>query len=173
MATNKRIPINRMNKWFDDVDFALEEDMGREAIEGDLNMVVILYRVDRGLTTGDDIYHEAGVEELRFKQPMELKVVASLAEPENKTYNDNGSLRYLQDGQLIFGIYQAQLGELDIDIQYGDYIGYPINETTVKYFTVVNDGRKIHDDKHTILGYRGAYRSVICAAVDDTEFSAI
>ena len=148
--------------------------MGREAIEGDLNMVVVLYRVDKELTQTDDLYHEASVSEIRYKIPLELNVVATLDEPENKTYNDdNGTLRYLQDGVLKFGIYQQQLDELDATLEFGDYIGYAINETTMKYFTVVNDGNKMHDDKHTIMGYKGAYRTVLCAPVDDTEFSAI
>lgn len=173
MSDMKQIPINRMDKWFSQEDFELEQSMGREAIEGDLNMVVVLYRVDKELSQTDDLYHEASVEEIRFKQPLELNVVASLAEPENKTYNDNGSLRYLQDGQLTFGIYQQQLDELDATLEFGDYIAYAINETTIKYFTVVNDGLKMHDDKHTILGFKGAYRSIICSPIDETEFIAI
>ena len=44
---------------------------------------------------------------------------------ENKTYNANsGSLRYLQDGKLTFDVYTSQLRELDVDISFGDYIGY-------------------------------------------------
>ena len=173
MSNNNKIPINRFNKFFSDEDYQLEIEMGREHIEGDLNMVVVLYRVDKGLSQTDDIYHEADVNEIRFKQPLELLVVASFAEPENKTYNDSGTLRYLQDGVLTFGIYQQQLEELDATLEYGDYIGYSINETTIKYFTVVNDGVKMHDDKHTIMGFKGAYRTVLCAPVDDDEFSAI
>ena len=172
MSIDNKIPINRMDKWFSQEDYNLEIEMGREAIEGDLNMVVILYRVDKELSEVDSVYHEANVEEIRYKQPLELRVVATLAEPENKTYGE-GVLRYLQDGVLTFGIYQAQLDELDAELQYGDYIGYSINESIIKYFTVVNDGLKMHDDKHTILGYKGAYRTVLCAPVDESEFSGL
>ena len=45
---NKKItPITRINKFFSEEDFNLEISMGREAIEGDGNFTVILYRVDR------------------------------------------------------------------------------------------------------------------------------
>ena len=172
MSIDNKIPINRMDKWFSQEDYNLEIEMGREAIEGDLNMVVVLYRVDKELTQVDEVYHEANANEIRYKQPLELRVVASLAEPENNTYAD-GVLRYLQDGVLTFGIYQAQLDELDATLEYGDYIGYSINETTIKYFTVVNDGLKMHDDKHTIMGFKGAYRTVLCAPVDENEFSGL
>ena len=55
----RQTPINRVNKFFSSDDFDLEIEMGREAIEGDGNFVVILYRVDRVNTSSDDIYGEA------------------------------------------------------------------------------------------------------------------
>lgn len=47
---NKKTPITRINKFFSEEDFNLEISMGREAIEGDGNFTVILYRVDRNTT---------------------------------------------------------------------------------------------------------------------------
>jgi hypothetical protein len=144
--------------------------MGREAIEGDGNFTVILYKVDRQLTEYDDLYGEATKDGIKFYPPVELKVVPILAEPENKTYNTNGSARYIQDGNLTFGIYDAQLKELKTEISYGDYIGYPVTETEIRYFSVSNDGVKNYDNKHTIMGYKGAFRTIVCAPVDNTEF---
>ena len=174
MTTPRRIPINRNNKFFSNEDFNLEIDMGREAIEGDGNFVVILYRVDREMTESDDLYNEAVKDGIRFFPPVELRVIPILNEAENKAYNSgSGSLRYLQDGQLTFGIYDAQLAELDIELSYGDYIGYPVSETEVRYFSVVNDGLKNYDNKHTIMGYKGAFRTVLCAPVDESEFRGL
>jgi hypothetical protein len=85
--------------------------MGREAIEGDGNFTVVLFRVDRQSTQSDSLYGEASKDGVRFFPPIELKVIPILGEPENKSYNQNGSARYLQDGPLTFGIYQAQLDE--------------------------------------------------------------
>ena len=101
-------------------------------------------------------------------------MVPTLNEPENKAYNSGaGSLRYLQDGQLTFGIYDAQLAELDVELSYGDYIGYAVSETDVRYFSVTNDGIKNYDNKHTIMGYKGAFRTVTCASVDENEFRGL
>lgn len=169
--SNNRIPINRINKFFSEEDFFLEQSMGRESVEGDGNFVIVLYRVDRTMTSSDDIYNEAGKDDVRFFPPVELRVVPILAEAENKTYNSGpGSLRYLQDGQFTFAIYDEQLSELDVDLSYGDYVGYAVSETDVRYYSVVNDGVKNYDNKHTIMGYKGAYRTVLCAAVDENEF---
>jgi len=147
--------------------------MGREAIEGDGNFTVILYRVDRQLTEYDDVYGEGTKDGIRFFPPVELKVIPILDEPENKTYNSNGSTRYIQDGNLTFGIYDAQLSELDTQISYGDYIGYAVNENEIRYYSVVNDGVKNFDNKHTIMGYKGAFRTIKCAAIDNTEFRGL
>ena len=173
MNNPKITPITRINKFFSAEDFELEISMGREAIEGDGNFTLILYRVDRNMTEFDKLYGEAAKDGIRFYPPVEIKVIPILAEPENKSYNGNGSARYLQDGQLTFGIYSAQLTELEIDINYGDYIGYPVTETEIRYFSVSNDGKKNFDNKHTIMGYKEAFRTILCASVDASEFRGV
>jgi hypothetical protein len=171
MSTPKRIPITRVNKFFSENEFDLEQSFSREFIEGDGNFTVILYRVDRNNTSFDNVYNEAGVNEIKYLSPIELKVVPIMNEPDNKAYNGNsGSLRYLQDGQFIFSIHDKQLNDLDVDISFGDYIGYPVSETDVRFFSVVNDGRKNYDNKHTVFGYKGAYRTVTCASINENEF---
>jgi hypothetical protein len=171
---NKKItPITRINKFFSEEDYFLEISMGREAIEGDGNFTVILYKVDRQMSQFDNLYGEAVKDGIRYYPPVELKVVPILDQAENKTYNSDGMARYIQDGKLTFGIYQAQLEEQNIDIGYGDYIGYPVTETEIRYFSVVNDGVKNFDNNHTIMGYKGAFRTVICAPVDGSEFRGL
>tara|TARA_R110000772_G_scaffold230756_2_gene341496 strand:- start:377 stop:901 length:525 start_codon:yes stop_codon:yes gene_type:complete len=174
MAGQRRIPINRVNKFFSQEDFNLEIEMGREAIEGDGNFVVILYRVSREQTMSDDVYGEAVKDGIKFLPPVELRVVPIMGEPENKAYNTTaGSLKYLQDGPLTFDIYEAQLAELDVELNFGDYIGYPVTETEVRYFSISRDGIKNYDNEHTILGYKGAFRTVTCAPVDESEFRGL
>jgi len=173
MSNKKITPITRINKWFSEEDFNLEISMGREAIEGDGNFTLILYKVNREATQADNIYGEASKDGIKFFPPIELKVVPILAEAENNSYNSDGGMRYLQDGKLTFGIYDAQLTELKTSLDYGDYIGYPVTETEIRYFSVVNDGIKNFDNKHTIMGYKGAFKSVVCAPVDSSEFRGV
>ena len=173
MDNKKVTPITRVNKWFSEEDFNLEIEMGREAIEGDGNFTIILYRVDRQLTESDDLYGEASADGIRYFPPVELKVIPIMDEAENKSYNSNGGLRYLQDGQFTFGVYDAQLKELDTEISYGDYIGYPVTETEIRYFSVVNDGVKNYDNKHTIMGYKGAFRTIVCSTIENSEFQGM
>lgn len=173
MPNPKLTPITRINKFFSQEDFELEISMGREAIEGDGNFTVVLYRVNRDLTQADKLYGEASIDGIRYYPPVELKIIPIVAEPENKAYNSNGTARYLLDGILTFGIYQAQLDELKVDINYGDYIAFPIKENELRYFSVSNDGKKFYDNKHTIMGYKGAFRTIIAAPVDGSEFRGV
>ena len=173
MSISKRkIPIKRINKFFSGRDFDLEIQMGREAMEGDGNFTVVLYRVDRETTQVDDLYGEASASEINFLPPVEIYVVPIIDKPENKTYNP-GSMRYLEDGNLTFIVYSEHLKELNIDITVGDYIAYPIDETDVVYFNVTNAGEKNYDNAHTIMGYKGAYRLVTCTYANEDEFSGI
>jgi len=169
---NKIVPINRINKFFSQEDFELEIEMGRESLEGDGNFIVILYRVDRELTVTDQ-YGEARKGEVVYKVPVELSVMPIIDEAENMTFNSGaGSLRDLQDGNLKFVIYQAHLKELDVELTFGDYIGYPVTETEVRFFSIANDGIKNYDNEHTIMGYKGVYQVVTCAPVDENEFTS-
>ena len=169
MPNNKnKIPITRVNKFFSAEDFGLEIDMGREYLEGDLNMSVILYRIDRQTSNVDSLYGEVNSSELRFLLPIELVGLVKLELPENKAYS-KGTMRVLDHGKLTFSIYQEQLDELGVEVSYGDYVAYPENEFTIKYFTVVNDGKIISDNSHTILGYKGFYRTITCAPALSNE----
>lgn len=167
------LPITRLNKWFSGSDFNFEVSIGREFIEGDGNFTVILYKVNRNMTESDDVYNEASVDGIRTFPPIELKVMPLMGDSENKAYNPNGTLRFSQDGQFTFGIYQEQLDELDTDIDYGDYIGYAVTETEIRYFSVADNGIKNFDNKHTIFGYKSAFRSILCSPIDKTEFNKI
>ncbi len=174
MSGKRIIPINRVNKFFSEDEYNLEIGFGREAIEDDGNFTVVLFRVDRTFSGYDSLYNESGDGDIRFFPPIELKVIPIIGESENKTYNSgSGTLRYLQDGQLTFGIYDTQLNELGVNISYGDYIGYAVNETEMRYYSVVNDNSKNFDNAHTILGYKSAFRTIVCSIVDDNEFSGM
>lgn len=167
--SKKRFPVNRMGKFYDEIDFSIENEMAREYLEGDLNLVVVLFQVDRKDTLVDDVYGEAKANEIKFKAPKELRVKLKLEEAQNKSYS-GGMNRYMDYGQLVFTIFQEQLDELNCDINYGDYIGYSDREDNIKYFTVTNDGKIYSDNAHTRLGYKGYYRTITCTNADMNEF---
>jgi hypothetical protein len=173
MKNNRKIPITRVNKFFSQEDFNVEVDFGREWLEGDINIKVILFQVLQGESTTDDIYGEAGRNEIRFKPPVELTVNFQMDAPKNEAWNPDGSLRHLEHGNLTLGVYQSHLNELGVQINYGDYIGYAETEDKMTYWTVSNNGIITSDNSHTILGYKGFYRTVTCVPAPEDEFKGI
>jgi hypothetical protein len=168
MSSKKILPINRMGKFYDYLDFGLENEMAREYLEGDINFTVILFRVDKIKSSTDDVYGESAPNEIRFFPPIELKVRPILDESESKSYSE-GYVRYEDYGNLTFTIFDDQLTELGVEISYGDYIGYPDKEDNIVYFTVSNDGRINSDNSKTRLGYKSYYRKITCVKADPNE----
>ena len=172
--SRRLVPITRVAKFYSQKEFELEDRIGREWLEGDNNMKVILFRVDRVTTQSDDLYNESDTDKVNYLAPIEISVLSLLNKAENKAYNESsGILRYSQDGQLSFIVYSSHLKELKVEINYGDFIGYNVDETTVRYYEVVNDGLKNFDNNHTVLGYKPFYRTIVCAMVSTNEFSGI
>lgn len=170
--SGRKIPITRLDKFFGSEDFALEQNMGREWLEGDMNFTLVLYRVDRQKTKTDDVYGETEEDGIKFLPPVEFRGYVTIEQPDNMDYA-NSRMSQMEPGNLKVGVYQNALDELNIDISYGDYIGYYETEKRVRYYSVVNDGRVVSDNKHTYGGYKPFYRSIVASPINDGEFKGI
>ncbi len=167
-----KLPITRLSKFFSNEDFDLHMQIGQEYLHGDLNMKLVLYRVDRAKTDKDSVYAEVGKDEIKYFPPIEFNALVKIDEPKNSSYK-NGTLRYLEPGNLLCQVYIKHLEELKIDVRYGDYIAYPESEGRVRYYTVVNDGKVTSDNKHNHFGFRPYYRTITCAPVREGEFRGV
>ncbi len=172
MDMESKLPITRLSKFLSHDDFDLNVQLGQEYLHGDLNMKLVLYRVDKSKTSVDAVYGEVNKDQIKYFPPVEFNALVQIAGPENKTYK-NGLIRYNEPGNLTLSVYIKHLEELKIDVSYGDFIGYPETEERVRFYTVVNDGRVTSDNKHSMFGYRPFYRTILCAPVQETEFRGI
>ena len=167
-----KVPITRLGKFFSQEDFDLDTSVGSEWLYGDLNFTLVLYRIDRMKTKTDNVYGESVSDGIKFLPPVEFKGYVKILSPENKTYGTS-KIEQLEPCNLSVSVYQKHLDELNIDISYGDYIGYYETEDRVRYYTVNNDGRVISDNKHNYAGYKPFYRTIIASAVVDNEFRGL
>ena len=167
-----KLPITRINKFFSQDDFDLNVQMGQEYLEGDLNMTLVLYQVDRTRTDTDEVYAEIGKDQLKFLPPVEFRGLVQIANAENKAYK-SGLLRFLEPGNMLISVYIKELTDLGVDIRFGDYIGYPESEDRIRFYTVSNDGKVVADGKHKMFGYKPHYRSIICVPTQDNEFRGV
>jgi len=168
----KLVPISRIGKFFGEEDFNLDIEMGMEYIGGDLNMSVVLYRVDRKKTKKDDIYGEASKDGIVFMSPVELKGVVQITESVLKQLG-NTKVEQKEPGNMKFSFYQKQLDDLKIELLKGDYLGYYVSEDKVRYYSVSDDGIVNMDNKHTYGGYKPFYRTVTATFVNKDEFRGL
>lgn len=169
--TNK-VPITRISKFFGEKDFDLNLRMGEEWLLGDMNFTVVLYRVDRSRTNQDSVYGEALTDSINFLPPVEIRGLVQIESPSNATFG-NSNLIQTEPGNMKLSVYLHTLEELNVQIQYGDYIGYAETESKMRYYSVADDGRIISDNKHTYGGYKPFYRTFICTPVSENEFRGI
>jgi hypothetical protein len=167
-----KVPITRIGKFFGENDFDLDISMGEEWLVGDMNFTCVLYRIDRYKTKTDDVYGETVSDGIKFLPPVEFNAFVQISAPENKLL---GSTRMdqMEPGNIRISVYQKTLDNLNIDINFGDYIGYYETETLVRYYTVNNDGRVVADNKHTYAGYKPFYRTISASPVGPNEFRGL
>lgn len=165
------VPITRLGKFFGAEDYSLDINMGQEWLEGDMNFTVILYRVDRYKTKTDDVYGEAPEDGIQFLAPVEIKGLVKIMAPTNQSVAKKVELD--EPGNMQFSVYQKYLDELEVDIAFGDYLGYYETESRVRYYVVADDGRVVSDNKHTYAGYKPFYRTIVATPVNQNEFRGI
>jgi hypothetical protein len=168
----KLVPITRLGKFFGGEDYTLDINMGQEWLEGDMNFTVILYRIDRYKTKSDDVYGEALQDGIQFLPPIELKGYVQIMSPSNQKIGQS-KVELDEPGNIKFSIYQNYLDNLQVDVAFGDYLGYYETEKKVRYYSVSDDGRVVSDNKHTYGGYKPFYRTIIGTPVNENEFRGL
>jgi len=133
MERRNRIPNTRLSKWYDQADFDLDVGIGDDIVNEDSNFRLILYRIDRVNTNYDDVYGETKKDQIIYLPPVELNVLLTLEQAVNKAYNQNGTLRTSNFGNLDFIVYLNELKRKNVDITYGD--------TMVSEFTIDSPNR--------------------------------
>ena len=169
---SNKVPITRLGKFFGENDFNLDISMGEEWLVGDMNFTCVLYRIDRYKTKTDDVYGETVEDGIKFLPPVEFNAFIQVSAPENKMMGTT-RIDQMEPGNIRVSVYQKTLDDLEIDINFGDYIGYYESETLVRYYTVNNDGRVVSDNKHTYGGYKPFYRTISASPVGPNEFRGL
>jgi hypothetical protein len=169
---SKKLPITRLSKFFSNEDFDLNVQIGQEYLHGDLNMKLVLYRVDTESTDTDEVYAEVGKDQIKYFPPIEFNALVKVEAPKNQSYK-NGLVRYLEPGNLVLSVYIKHLKDLGIDIKYGDFIAYPETEDKVRYYTVSNDGKVTSDNRHNMFGFKPHYRTITCVPAQESEFRGV
>jgi len=153
------VPITRLGKFFGGEDFSLDISMGREWLGGDMNFTIVLYKVDRTKTVNDDVYGEVQQDGIQFLAPVSINAYVRIEE---------ASSQFLGSSKII-----QNEPDLQVDIELGDYIGYWITESQVRYYSIMDAGIPDYDNKHTYGGYKGFYFSYTATPASENEFMGL
>lgn len=168
----RKNPINRNPLFYSEEDYLFEQKIAQEHLLQDINQTIVLYQVDYEKTNDDDIYHEAQKDNIRFKTPVELNVIYEIEDADTRAYEKQKQMGlYAKPGNLKFGVMEAELKGMGVDIKRGDFIGILINSEKMEFFEVVNDGRVNWDNRHSQYGFLPLWRECLAIWVDPNTFT--
>jgi len=171
MDNQESKPNNRLSFLYDEQDLALDMEIAEEYVNNEMNFSVVLLRIDHQKSDTDDLYGESSPNDINYFEPIELSVARlKIEESQNKSYNPNSTIRYQQYGNLGFDILLTELKRKQVDVSYGDIVGYSDKENNFKFWVVQNDGKITADNKHTRFGMKGYYRTIGCVTLDPNLF---
>jgi hypothetical protein len=136
-----------------------------------LDDLKILFRTEME-AYGQHVYGEELEYGIQFMSPIQLNGYVQIMAPTNKLL---GSSLVKQDepGNMKFSIYQKTLDDMQVNILMGDYFGYYESEDKVRYYTVIDDGLVVSDNRHTYGGVKPFYRTIMATYVSTNEFRGL
>ena len=168
----RRVPVKRNGLFYDREQYRFDMEMGREYVEGDMGMSVVLYSVDLTKTNQDDLYGETRPDSVIYFPPVEIPCVYKIEPAELKAYEKQKNMgTYQKMGKLHVGVYEQTLIDFGVDIKIGDFLGVQASESMMVYFQVENDGRSNFSNDHLLFGTVPLYRSIIASWVDGATFN--
>lgn len=155
----------RLNAFFGERENSLYINMGREYLEGIINMRIFLYRIDAEKTETHDFYGTVSASRKVWKEPVELKGLINLEKSNTEMLGGDGPVQE-KYGNIIFSCYQEHLDELQVEISVGDYFKYIDKAGNQKFFEIVDANRTFSDNESTMFGFEGFTRNIKATAVE-------
>jgi hypothetical protein len=171
MEANKKLPITRNPLFFDANLFSMFEAIGLDYLDSWVGQKVILYQVDRIKTNVDDLYGETEPDTIKYSTPTALPCRYEIKQTTNESYlRDNKSARYKQSGNIEVYLYDKTLKDYGVDVKYGDLLGVAIDEDTIHYFEISDDGKRNFANTETMFGYKRLWRKIVGVEIDTNVF---
>lgn len=160
MAKKKKDYIDfeeeRYGMFMSENSFDLEKMYGRNYIKTDSPFYINYYKINILKTKVDDLYGESKPSDKKFFAPKRLNVMLDLEEGSAKFFSETGVLRD-DVGNLIFGVFEDELKENNIEVTLGDYISFNMSGQRERFFEISNPNYVSDASTQTWGGMRGDY----------------
>lgn len=160
MAKKKKEHIDfeeeRYGLYMSDNSFDLDVMYGREYLKTDSPFYVTYYKVNVIKTRVDDLYGEAKPADKKFFAPIKLNVMIDIEDGDLKFLSETGIGRD-DVGNLVFGIFEEELKEKQLEVTLGDYISYNVSGQRERFFEITKADYVADATSKTRGGFRSAY----------------
>jgi hypothetical protein len=158
MAKKKKDHIDfeeeRYGMYMSDNSFDLDVMYGREYLKTDSPFYVTYYKINQIKSKVDDLYGEAKASDKKFFSPIKLNVMIDIEDGDLKFLSETG----IDDvGNLVFGIFEEELKEKQLEITLGDFISYNVSGQRERFFEIAKADYVADASSKTRGGFRSAY----------------
>ena len=171
MQTKGKYPISRNSLHFDENMFQMFNEWAMDYTATWINQKVVLYQIDYIRTNTDDLYGETTTDEVKYKTPIELPCRYKIDKSSNEAYTKTKKARYKKVGNISLSVFEETFKEYNCDIKYGDLLGVVVDEKTLIFFEVVDDGKTNFSNSETMFGYKRTFRQIKGCTIDESVFN--
>jgi hypothetical protein len=164
---------NPIGNFFNGKEYERYVSFGLDYLENYMRQTVYLYKVNKVKTDVDDLYNDPTQNNIQLDTPIDISCLIELQETKNTAYDTKNNIRIAEHGILTVTILNRTLSLLQIQIDYGDYILYAIEEdngqTKQMVFQVVDDAKKGYENNKLWAAFRAYYKVFKCVPVDENS----
>jgi hypothetical protein len=160
MAKKKKDHIDfeeeRYGMYMSDNSYDLDVMYGREYLKTDSPFYVTYYKINQIKSRVDDLYGEAKAADKKFFSPIKLNVMIDIEDGDLKFLSETGIGRD-DVGNLVFGIFEEELKEKQLEITIGDFVSYNVSGQRERFFEIAKADYVADASSKTRGGFRSAY----------------
>jgi hypothetical protein len=158
----------RMGLFMSQNSFDLDIMYGRNFIQTDNAQTVIIHKINVIETKVHNLYGQAKTKDKKFMRPVEISIMITIDDGEQKNYGDNPAGIVRDDtGNLSFGVYLKELEEKKIEIDRGDIVEYNLSGEKNRYYEVENANNVTDTTSKTLGGYKSYWKKISAVPVKE------
>lgn len=146
----------RYGMFMNDNSYDLDVMYGREYLKTDSPFFVTYYKINQTKSRVHSLYGEAKPTDKKFFSPIKLNVMVDIEDGDMKWMSETGIGRD-DVGTLVFGIFEEELKEKQLEITLGDYVSYNVSGQRERFFEISKADYVADSSSKTRGGFRSGY----------------
>ncbi len=155
------LETQRYGMFMSEKSFDLDVMYGREFLKTDNPQKVTIYRINLLETKTHSLYGQAKAVDKKFFAPVEISVMVTVEDGEQKYYGEGqGGIVRDDTGNIVFGVYLKELEEKKLEISRGDIVMYNQSGEKNRYYEIENANNVSDTTSKTIGGFKPYFKVI-------------